>query len=793
MEVVTKKNKNTELALKLLKECMFCSVLDTKDYVGVLGFCLALNKQEGELSSSTNLRLLFKSKTLHFNDYFSKDIPVLLFATIGSILKEESEIDYQELYEEIIFIALKDFRGAYRLLDTEIPKEVSLFITELNGGFNGLDVYIPIAGGASFCLADNNSRTFGYEADVHVWLIGFFRLMFRGMEVDSYINKDFLDLERDNVVKYDAILVTLPWVRYVERIIKSSLLFENYQHTDSRTYAIEHALMNMKEGGVSYIFVHSSFLNNNETFFTLLLKHKYLQMVILFPEEIWNKAYYKEFDAIIVLKKNETGKVCFIDATSFLRKIGDVAFKLANKELLYAINKKDDKYFRNIHEDDIIVNDRCLYPKLYFTIQLIHREMPSCQYLKIREFLRPIENSVILDYRDFENEYRANHAKVVEPKELIPQKFSYEYSFSAFDYIKPSHGNVYKILDKNVILMPKFERYIGNPMLYVNKVNEDVLVPDSVKVFDYDSSIIDPLYFCHEFQQVYIQKKLSDNKMFNYPIFNFDEILDIKMLVPSIEVQKAVYQEEKRAYHLSKLQELGFEKILEKERKAYMDDLDCKQHNIGQILERISSGADLILIEIKESKRLDDEIIRKMESHIENIELLSDKIKQLTTPCSIAKGEDIDLRKRIYDYASTEKYEVIYDVSDLERMGHDYAIVSIGKDNFDVIMENILNNACKHGFIKEEKHIVKIKLSFDVNCNEYILEISNNGKAMPEHMDTYRYGIRGEKGGPTANTGLGGYQIRTIVEHFKGSYEVVNDPSSVFPVKIIIKLPKYIK
>ena len=588
MEVVT--NKNTELALKLLKACMNCSVLDTKDYVGVLGFCLALNKQEGELSSSTNLRLLFKSKTLHFNDYFSKDIPVLLFATIGSILKEESEIDYQELYEEIIHIALKDYQRDYPLLvDTEIPKEVFRFITELNGGFNGLDVYIPIAGGASFCLADNNSRTFGYEGDAHVWLIGFFRLMFKGMESDLYINKDFLDLEGDNVIKYDAVLVTLPckWRYTVGIVEKSSLLFEDYRHTDSQTYAIEHALMKIKEGGVSYIFVNSSFLKEwqQETFFKLLLKQKYLQKVILFPKEIWHDTCFGEFDSIIVLKKNETEKVCFIDATSFSQKTDDRTFELKYEDLLSAINKGDNKYIRYIYDEDIIVNRYCLYPKLYFMTPSIRPEIPSgYRYLKIREFLKPIENDFTMDWKDIKTVCKTYGGKgqIIESKDLTPHKFSYAYKYASWNKTDMINGEIYTELDKDLILIPNFGSFYENPMLYVHGHSLfDVYITNSVKAFDYDPSLIDPLYFCHEFQEEYIQVRLEHNKMINFPISDFDEILDIKMLVPSIEVQKAVYKEEERAYHLSKLQELDLDLIKEREKhNKYLSDVQHSMNNI---------------------------------------------------------------------------------------------------------------------------------------------------------------------------------------------------------------------
>ena len=37
------------------------------------------------------------------------------------------------------------------------------------------------------------------------------------------------------------------------------------------------------------------------------------------------------------------------------------------------------------------------------------------------------------------------------------------------------------------------------------------------------------------------------------------------------------------------------------------------------------------------------------------------------------------------------------------------------------------------------------------------------------------YGIKGEKAGQTAGTGLGGSVVKSIVEHYKGDYDVFMD------------------
>ena len=57
----------------------------------------------------------------------------------------------------------------------------------------------------------------------------------------------------------------------------------------------------------------------------------------------------------------------------------------------------------------------------------------------------------------------------------------------------------------------------------------------------------------------------------------------------------------------------------------------------------------------------------------------------------------------------------------------------------------------------------------------YQIDFRNNGQPLPEGLNKMRYGIKGEKAGQTAGTGLGGSVVKAIVEHYKGDYDVFMD------------------
>ena len=103
--------------------------------------------------------------------------------------------------------------------------------------------------------------------------------------------------------------------------------------------------------------------------------------------------------------------------------------------------------------------------------------------------------------------------------------------------------------------------------------------------------------------------------------------------------------------------------------------------------------------------------------------------------------------------------------------------MNIAKNDLQRVVSNILNNAQKHGFVDSSRkdYEVNIRLEFNSEKGMYQINFRNNGKPLPEGLNKMRYGIKGEKAGQTAGTGLGGSVVKSIVEHYKGDYDVLMD------------------
>lgn len=104
-----------------------------------------------------------------------------------------------------------------------------------------------------------------------------------------------------------------------------------------------------------------------------------------------------------------------------------------------------------------------------------------------------------------------------------------------------------------------------------------------------------------------------------------------------------------------------------------------------------------------------------------------------------------------------------------------HPVVLMAKNDIQRVVGNILSNAQKHGFVDVSRHDYKVEIRLTINTEKemYQIDFCNNGQPFPKGIDKIRYGIKGEKAGPKAGTGLGGSVVKSIVEHYKGDYDIL--------------------
>ena len=232
----------------------------------------------------------------------------------------------------------------------------------------------------------------------------------------------------------------------------------------------------------------------------------------------------------------------------------------------------------------------------------------------------------------------------------------------------------------------------------------------------------------------------------------------------------------------------------------YINEVRMRKHDMGQKVFDLINTEDLMRYYV-ENRETESDLWPQMEEQLNHfrktINELSDMLDQLSQEEHFGTPELLDLngyfaglqhssningfklsylldRDSILNLQlSRMKDKDMVDVNSMKAM----PTVFMAKNDLQRIVSNILTNAQKHGFMDSNRkdYEVNIRLEFNTEKGMYQIDFRNNGKPLPDGMNKMRYGIKGEKAGQTAGTGLGGSVVKSIVEHYKGDYDVFMD------------------
>jgi K+-sensing histidine kinase KdpD len=116
-------------------------------------------------------------------------------------------------------------------------------------------------------------------------------------------------------------------------------------------------------------------------------------------------------------------------------------------------------------------------------------------------------------------------------------------------------------------------------------------------------------------------------------------------------------------------------------------------------------------------------------------------------------------------------------------------LVNADSRYFARVVNNIIANAEKHGFVDSERKDYKLDIRLGLNDDRtmYQIDFANNGKSLPTGFDKRLYGIRGEKAGCTAGAGIGGHIVKSFVENYNGDYDLFMDNNEVV-IRILLPI-----
>ena len=695
-----------------------------------------------------------------------EDAAAMLIDTTRSLMA----LDSQWLEENFLTLFDQALRRVFALINLEEhfqPTEVTRLACSILGRVQGR-VYNPFAGIGSYGVTLRNwsDDYLGEEISPIISAIGNLRLM------ASYVNGSILTSRALIEQPWcDAAIATPPFgvkVPFEETYDQGTNDYETltlrkfaYLYRRSVTVVTDHVCTG---GG----FCRS--LRKD------LLEMGCVDMIVSLPAGIFNTTQVKT--SIIVLDPNHKHpqSVKFVDATGCFT-IVDNKRKLDVSSVIALLNDPSSVSVKIVSYTEIISKDYSFNPNHYIDYQI---EVPAGTQLMtlgdLGEFRRErsSETDVRGKFATFQSLVTTNRLKVFTPE----------------DFTEKNLPACCLIISQECVMMSGTRGIRG---VYVRPEGERLYSHSSYVCFIPKTANVLPLYILSQLDKPYVLKQVellaSGNTGSNLTL---DALRQIKIAIPTLSNQEIDLAHQETAiqdYQDSLIKELGMEveALRIKRFEEYQKDMRMRKHRIGQRLNEIipSSNvlADFIASQNGDFNKTDivstysqtnlEAYARKLH---EDIVSLADLISHFTDEKSFGEAENVELRSFLESFKQTHRndnyrIEILPKIPNSEVSEGDpvfYPIVSIAKEDFSTVLENLCANALTYGFINSERKDYAVRINISTTIVEGIqmvqLNIDNNGAPLSKGMSAKKMFTWGVGKG----SGIGTWQARHIIEHFGG-------------------------
>lgn len=506
-----------------------------------------------------------------------------------------------------------------------------------------------------------------------------------------------------------------------------------------------------------------------------------LDTVILLPQNIFSQTAIQT--AIIVVNKEKThrGFVRLIDASECFTKDGRKNV-LDLDTILTLLDCDSDNRVKVVSNDEIIDKDCSINPKLYTQLQ---------------EVAFP-EGYEIVDFRDIleqcptQKQYYAEDGYIAKIPQLSTDSFDCERKVEDFEYFI-SVDNVVKV-EEPVILISRIRE--AKPTYCIASPEKPLFVHSNVIPFRIkkDCEWVEPHYLCFE-----LSNRVK-NIFFGTTIasLSVNRLLNVRLGFPSrsFDEQERLFDTASYQRKLAKAKEMGLQEVIEKLKAEYMNEVRARRHDMSPhigVLDMIECKLRQYVSQIDMGEDMFGKMIRALDYYRVALDELKKIVDVLSQENEFGKSEVIDLNAYFQDRLNNSSgYAIEYTCDSYvveEELIEDPWLVNVDSRYFARVVNNIITNAEKHGFVDSERKDYKLDIRLGLNDDRtmYQIDFANNGTPLPIGLDKISYGIRGEKAGHTAGSGIGGHIVKSFVENYNGDYDLFMDNNEVV-IRILLPI-----
>lgn len=530
-----------------------------------------------------------------------------------------------------------------------------------------------------------------------------------------------------------------------------------------------------------------------------------LDTVVLLPANVFNRTSIAA--TIIYLKtgRKHDDPITFVDFSSFIKDKEDldeekdtIDIDLVKK----TIDKNDKMFINEVSLSDVKEREYEWYVPNY--MDFVKQVPAGYRKVLLSELLEPLEEGEMLSYSGniVREEYLVSNPFEVYEQNPKPGKSFFlsnqsEEDEDEEDEDEEDNHDQYDVYKGSPFVVQYGEKELKTYYHEFISAFRDVSVPKSCHAYRINPDLIDVNYLRLRLAQI---DKESNGELRRNGIKRWEGSKGINpvLLIPlSLEEQRRIYEDAKLNAAVEKARKEGLDKAIDSMKQEYMMEVRMRKHDMKPFLSQLDSQAKLITFYLDKIEGNDDVVsaIRQKLTGISNaVSELRLHLNRLTEEDIYGTPEVVNPLDILNELTGTfSNYSVALEVDTvaLKEAHIETPEIFISKVDFSTLATTIIENAVSHAFIGESKdYKVLITLSYNAVKDVFTIDFKNNGNPMPQGMDKFRYGLKGEKGAKSHGTGLGGYRVKSITRHYDGDYDVFcNRIQNTTTIRVIF--PKY--
>lgn len=668
------------------------------------------------------------------------------------------------------------------------PIELTRLIYNLADLPKNATVYNPFAGVASFGVFLTDSQSyFGQEINKRTWAIGALRLLaFNKHKTSIYVNDDSIHYWPDKSNKFDLIVSNPPFgLKLNNNYRGSASKFRN-----AEWFLVENGIESLSENGKLIAILPNGFFfrgGPEERLRKYLIESDLIEAIISFPGGLLLNTGMPLVLLVLNRAKKKPGYVKFIDAKEHVETTGSRDKRL-NDNTLYSI-----------------INNNITSGKIK-TIPIQHIRDLEYNLSVPRYFQKEIEGtklSEILEYVRGSHNKNSKFGKLIRIRDLKQDKLDYTLDTSIVEDTSLNRPNI-RVIEQTVLLLAVRWKTL-KPTLFVYQ-GTPIYLSNDILAFKINQPLADITYIANELQSEYVHEQLESYRIGGpIPFLRRNDLLEIKVRLPSLKEQIAKVQG---------LEELSKNiKSLQKERNdlahgrlnSRFNEFASLKHTLGRPRQNILDWSDN-LIHFLDGKNKEVDKLNKTFADFYGIGII-DALKEVKRDINymsaiLEKGEN-GLVVDQYPLQLVSLSDINALVSEVTYSGFNFnlkrlfikgdKIKELGIESNPILLkaliDNILTNANKHGFISKDSSNEMVIELIEVEDN-LIIELKNNGKPFPKNFNKEKFISKYSTGNPQIGSGLGGYDINRIAEYFNNqNWELILNEDPIYPVKFKFQFP----